>query len=144
MFLGKVVLEISSKCTGEHPCRSANSIKFLCNFIEITLWHGCSPVNLLHIFRTPFLKNGSGGLRLSWLLSISFYIHVSHCVKSVRIRSFSGPLFPGFRLEYEEILRISPYSVQMWEKTDQNSSEYGHSLLSECFLSIFHLGWSCS
>ena len=32
----------------------------LCNFIEITLWHGCSPVNLLHIFRTPFLKNTSG------------------------------------------------------------------------------------
>ena len=27
----------------------------LCNFFEITLQHGCSPVNLLHIFRTPFL-----------------------------------------------------------------------------------------
>ena len=27
----------------------------LCNFIEIALRHGCSPVNLLHIFRTPFL-----------------------------------------------------------------------------------------
>ena len=26
--------------------------KLLCNFIEITLRHGCSPVNLLHIFRT--------------------------------------------------------------------------------------------
>ena len=25
------------------------------NFIEITLWHRCSPVNVLHIFRTPFL-----------------------------------------------------------------------------------------
>ena len=144
MFLGKIALEIRGKCTGEHPCRSANSIKFLCNFIGITLWHGCSPVNLLHIFRTPCLKNSSGGLRLSWLLSISFYIHVSHCLKSVRIRSVSGPLFPGFGLEYEEILRISPYSVQMWEKTGQNSSEYGHSLLSECFLSIFYLGWSCS
>ena len=28
----------------------------LCNFIENTFWHGWSPVNLLHIFRTPFLK----------------------------------------------------------------------------------------
>ena len=28
-------------------------------FIEITLWHGCSPVNLLHIFRTFFTKNTS-------------------------------------------------------------------------------------
>ena len=28
--------------------------KLLCNVIEITLWHGCSPVIFLHIFRTPF------------------------------------------------------------------------------------------
>ena len=30
--------------------------KVTCNFIEIKLRHGCSPVNLLHIFRAPFLK----------------------------------------------------------------------------------------
>ena len=29
-------------------------IKLQSNFIEITLRHGCSPVNLLHIFKTPF------------------------------------------------------------------------------------------
>ena len=34
------------------------------NFIEIALWHGCSPVNLLHIFRTPFPRNTSGWLLL--------------------------------------------------------------------------------
>ena len=28
----------------------------LCDFIEITLRHGCSPVNLLHFFRTLFLR----------------------------------------------------------------------------------------
>ena len=65
VFLGKVVLKVCSKCTGEHPCRSAISIKLLCNFIEITFRHGCSPVNLLHIFRTPFLKNTSGWLLLT-------------------------------------------------------------------------------
>ena len=27
--------------------------------------HGCPPVNLLHIFRTPFSKNNSGGVLLS-------------------------------------------------------------------------------
>ena len=37
----------------------------LCNFIEIALWHGCSPVNLLHIFRTPFPRNTSGWLLLN-------------------------------------------------------------------------------
>ena len=39
VFQGKGVLKICSK------------------FIEITLRHGCSPVNLLHNFRTPFSKN---------------------------------------------------------------------------------------
>ena len=32
--------------------------------IKIALRHGCSPVNLLHIFRTPFPKNTSGRLLL--------------------------------------------------------------------------------
>ena len=36
----------------------------LCNFIEIALPHGCCPVNLLHIFTTPFLNNTSGWLLL--------------------------------------------------------------------------------
>ena len=55
MFSRKGILKICGKFTGEHICQS--------NFIEITLRHGCSPVNFLHIFRTPFSKNTSG-----WLL----------------------------------------------------------------------------
>ena len=38
-----------------------------CNFTEIALWHGYSPANLLHIFRTPFPKNTSGRLLLNQL-----------------------------------------------------------------------------
>ena len=60
MFLENGVLKICSKSTGEHPCRSVVSIKLQSNFIKITLPHGCSPVNLLHIFRTAFPKNTSG------------------------------------------------------------------------------------
>ena len=41
-------------------------------FIEITLWHGCSPVNLLHIFRTPFLKNTSRWLLLFFFFNVLF------------------------------------------------------------------------
>ena len=67
VFLRKGVLKVCSKFTGEHPCRSVISIKLLWNFIEITLWHGCSPVNLLHIFRTRFLKNTSGWLLLTFI-----------------------------------------------------------------------------
>ena len=50
VFLVKDVLKICSKFTRQQPCR-------------ITLWHGCSPVSLLHIFRTLFSKNTS-----QWLL----------------------------------------------------------------------------
>ena len=64
VFIREDVLKICSKFTGEHPCRSVISIKLLCNFIEITLRHGFSPVNLLHIFRKPFPKNTSGRLLL--------------------------------------------------------------------------------
>ena len=70
LFLGKGVLKICSKLTGEHPCRIAISIKLLWNFIEITLRHGCSPLNLLHSFRTSFLENTSGWLLLYALLIV--------------------------------------------------------------------------
>ena len=48
-----------------HAEWSAISIKLLYNFIEIALQNGCSPVNLLHIFRTPFVKNSPGRLLLT-------------------------------------------------------------------------------
>ena len=50
---------------GEQPCDSFVSIKLLRNFIEIALWHGCFPVNFLHISRTTFPKNTSGRLSIS-------------------------------------------------------------------------------
>ena len=64
MFLAKVVLKIFSKFTEEHPYRSMISMKLQSNCIEITLWHRCSLVNLLHVFRIFFYKNTYGGLLL--------------------------------------------------------------------------------
>ena len=64
VLLGKDVLIICSKFTGKHPCWSVISIKLQNHFIEITL--RCSPVNLLHIFRTSFPNNTSGWLLLKW------------------------------------------------------------------------------
>ena len=63
--LRKRCSEICSKFTGEHPCRSVISIKLQSNFTEITLRHGCSPLNLLHVFWTPFPRNTSGWLLLN-------------------------------------------------------------------------------
>ena len=103
VFLKKGVLKICSKFIGEHPCRSVISIKFLfliicskftreypCrsvisikllrNFIEIALWYGCSPINLMHIFRTPFLKNISG-----WLLIIFQKKHVANLINFIEM-----------------------------------------------------------
>ena len=94
VFLGKGVLEICSKFTGEHPCQSAISIKLQSNFIEITLWHRCSPVNLLHIFSIPFLKNTSRQLLLPILIS-----YTENCAKYI----------PGFDLL--QILRRFSWSV---------------------------------
>ena len=64
-FNNVAFLKICCKFTGEH--RSAISIKLRCNFIEITLRHGYSPVHLLHIFTTPFSKSTSGWLLLKRL-----------------------------------------------------------------------------
>ena len=59
---------MQEKFTGEYPCRSVISIKLLCKFIETTLRHRCSPVNLQHIFRTRFTKNTSGWLLLDMVV----------------------------------------------------------------------------
>ena len=72
VFLGKGVLKMSSKFTGEHLCRSVISIKLPRNFIEITLRHGFSRVNLLHIFRIASPKNSFGGLFLGYALTLFF------------------------------------------------------------------------
>ena len=58
--------------------------------------------------------------------------YVKHCVKSVRIRSCSGPYFGSL------ILNMERYSVQMRENMDQNNSKYGQCLYSEGVLWNFH------
>ena len=50
-------------------------------FIEIALRHGCSPLNLLHLFRTPFTKNASGWLHLN----ISNFLTFTNKLKILKI-----------------------------------------------------------
>ena len=87
VFLEKPVLKICSKSTGEHQCQSVIPIKLLCKFIEITLRHECSPVNLPYIFRTSFTKNPSG-----WLLLDMF-----SAFKTLSVELACSISFPIFR-----------------------------------------------
>ena len=66
--LRKRCSETKQQIYRRNPCRSVLSIKLLRNFIEIAVRHGCSPVNLLHIFRIPFPMNTSGWLLLHFCL----------------------------------------------------------------------------
>ena len=79
LFLGKGALNICSKFTGEHPCRRKHGC-FQWNFIENTLRCGCSPINLLHIFRTSFYKNTYEGMFLEFVVPLNFFSTVMPCV----------------------------------------------------------------
>ena len=52
IFSKKETLQIGSKPTREQPRRSAISTKLLCNFIEITPMHGCTPEKAQHTHKT--------------------------------------------------------------------------------------------
>ena len=75
LFLRKDVLRISSMFTGEHPCWIMISIKLQNNFIEIAVTHGCSPVNLLHISITLFIKTPLNGYVR--LLRLWLFVHLN-------------------------------------------------------------------
>ena len=69
--------------------------------------------------QTPILGSAAYCFLLSYILSYTQCLSTVkfHYVKSVSIRSYSGPHF---------FSSISPYSVQMREDEDQNNSEYRH------------------
>ena len=80
VFPRKGVLKICSNFTGEHQCRSVALIKLLCNFIEITLRHWCSPaiccISSEHLFlRTPL--NGCYWIHV--LLFLHFCVWLNVC-----------------------------------------------------------------
>ena len=54
---------------------------------KCALWHGCSPVNLLYIFRTPFLKTSLDGCFCRCLLGKRLFLRYFN-----RLKSVVGPL----------------------------------------------------
>ena len=104
-------LKICSKFTRKHPCQNRN-------FIEITLWHGCSAVNLLHVFRTRFPKNTSNRLLLR-LLATVFKPVVKFCSK-LSSKVVKLPLRTLFPFCKEYLL----WFLLAWNKIPQFSAIY--------------------
>ena len=70
-FLRKSCSENMQEIYRRTPMPKCDFIKF----IEITLQLGCSPVNLLHTFRTLFHKNTYGGLLLCEVINLQINNH---------------------------------------------------------------------
>ena len=74
------------------------------------------------------LKNQRCTFKLSGL---TWYVYLKqHCLKSVHIRSFSGPHFPHWT-EYGHLQGKFLYSVQIRENTDEENSKHGQFLWNE-------------
>ena len=56
--------EIMQQIYRRAPMPKRDFNKVASSFIEMAFQHGCSPINLLHIFRTPFPQKTSGWLLL--------------------------------------------------------------------------------
>ena len=66
--------------------------------------------------QTPKRWSFSGSLRK---FSAKLFLKI-RCAKSVQIRNFFWSVFSRIRTEYGAILRISPYSVRVWDYMDRN------------------------
>ena len=68
---------------------------------------------------------------LWFLIVMKQFNSALHCVKSVHIRSYSGPYFPAFEMN----------SAKMRENVDQNNPKYGHFSLSVSMYPINIFKW---
>ena len=158
MFLGKGVLKICSKFTGEDPHRIAISIKLQRNFIEIILRHGYFPVNLLQIFREPFYRNTYGGLLLEtyffrwrpwtleeWqMISNIFHVYIRdklekifvyllcYCLPFTAWKMPEQGVFPDPYFPYSDCIRT--FITEIYVVNHRNQSE---NLYSDTFYSVF-------
>ena len=89
---------------------------------SIWIWIDVLNIPSLFIFKVLIPNKVCWHLTFSLTPPFKYILHINgvHCVNSVRIRSYSGLLFPVFEL-------------RMRENVDQNNSEYGHFRALVCF-----------
>ena len=91
-------MQQSYRRTPMPKCDLQSMPKLQSNFIEIALWHGCSPVIFLHICRTLFPKNISGRPLLYWPISCQclfvsiFHDNFCRILKTIRKKSGKLPI----------------------------------------------------
>ena len=111
--------------------------QLLCNVIEITFRHGCSPKNLLHNFRTPFPKNTSGQLILAVIIyKVVYFFEVIYFWKSLNsecliaeiyskynntINLLNGVSHFGFTILFKKWAKEKKKMTPFWEKKQKNS-----------------------
>ena len=116
-----------------------------------TLRHGCSPVNLLHIFRTPFTNNTSGWLLLSHSFAVESTVVIriswSHCkaqnprgkmilgqfssyviVKDIFILLQKINSYWSFTISSIQIREFSIFKEMLFTETNETNIGYLHSL----------------
>ena len=117
---------------------------------DFALWHRCSPVNLLHIFRTPFPRNTSGWLLLN-TLSFSFVkrslLEWEHLIWFLRISDSQEMIKEIIFLE--ERAGQDRYLHMFWYKQKPCSSLHFISMVeyisfSASLLSLLIIGFSNS
>ena len=98
VFSRKGVLKICSRFTGEHPCRSAISIKLLCNFIVGVV---------VETNKLPVLVSGGGGVIIIWSIRGICYTFPVNCATCLLLL-FIGISF--FLSGYQVYLKTTPWS----------------------------------
>ena len=100
VFFGKGVLKICNKFTREQPCRQLY-------WNRTSTW--CSPVNLMHIFRTPYPKNTSEGLLRSSASKAPPTLHSCHVSVQKRSKFKPTDIF---------IWRLKGTLMQIWKSAN--------------------------
>ena len=113
----QILTLLTISTTNRTRCRSIQS-----NYIEITLRHGCSPVNLRHILRTPFPTNTSQRRIQTTSTSASAQVisTVLKLLKNTGIPVFSYKLFYSF---LRPIKKVRTSSVKVCRSYSAKSFE---------------------
>ena len=98
---------------------------------SIWIWIDALNIPSLFIFKVLIPNKVCWHLTFSLTPPFKYILHINgvHCVNNVRIRSYSGLLFPIFELNTERYrlsLRIQSECGKMWTRITPNTDTFAH------------------